>query len=65
LGETRKALSSFFIYFTLDSPGGRAYPDVAAQGVNFTIISNQTSVLVSGTSASAPVSKKSKLSHTP
>jgi len=41
-------------YPGLYNPAGRAYPDIAAQGVNFSIIWNGTLRPVDGTSASTP-----------
>ncbi|KAI9810165.1 MAG: vesicle formation at the endoplasmic reticulum [Phylliscum demangeonii] len=38
----------------LYNPGGRAIPDVAAQGFNFHVIDKGQDILVGGTSASAP-----------
>ncbi|KAI1434191.1 subtilisin-like protein [Xylaria sp. CBS 124048] len=38
----------------LYNPRGRGYPDVSAQGANYLIISQQETLSVSGTSASAP-----------
>ena len=40
---------------TILSPTGRAYPDIAAQGVNFQIVLAGKVVGISGTSCSAPV----------
>ncbi|OAX84846.1 hypothetical protein ACJ72_00774 [Emergomyces africanus] len=37
------------------NPGGRAFPDVAAQGENFAVIDKGGEALVTGTSASTPV----------
>ncbi|AEO62952.1 uncharacterized protein THITE_2107766 [Thermothielavioides terrestris NRRL 8126] len=39
----------------LYNPGGRGFPDVAAQGVRYHVFSGGRDVLVSGTSASAPL----------
>lgn len=38
----------------LYNPGGRGFPDVAAQGVRYHVFDNNQDRLVSGTSASAP-----------
>ena len=38
------------------SPAGRAYPDISAQANNFEVIIRGNITLVSGTSASCPVS---------
>jgi tripeptidyl-peptidase-1 len=38
-----------------DSPNGRGFPDVAAQGLRFEIVTNGAVHSISGTSASAPV----------
>jgi tripeptidyl-peptidase I len=41
---------------TFSSPAGRAYPDVSAQSDNFEVVIHGNISLVSGTSASSPVS---------
>jgi tripeptidyl-peptidase I len=49
------AHDGFPAYRGLFNPHGRAYPDLAAQSQNFTIVWNGTIVQLEGTSASAPV----------
>lgn len=49
LDKADPAFKSFF------NNSGRAYPDVAAQGVNFHTIVRGADILVSGTSASTPI----------
>jgi len=39
----------------LYNPAGRGFPDVAAQGVKYHVFSGDKDILVSGTSASAPM----------
>lgn len=46
LGSTHKGLYN---------PNGRAYPDIAAQGLYFQIVWNSTFKIISGTSASCPL----------
>ncbi|KAI0727417.1 peptidase S8/S53 domain-containing protein [Fomitopsis betulina] len=41
-------------YAGLYNASGRAFPDVATQGINFTVVINQTFYLIGGTSASSP-----------
>jgi tripeptidyl-peptidase I len=41
-------------YSGLFNPGGRGYPDIAAQGVNYSIVWNSTIIPVSGTSCASP-----------
>jgi tripeptidyl-peptidase-1 len=48
------ANQNFPQYEGLFNPSGRAYPDVAAQGVNYSVIYNSTVIRVDGTSASTP-----------
>ena len=41
-------------YSGLYNASGRAFPDVATQGINFTVVLDQTFYLIGGTSASSP-----------
>lgn len=53
--EEYLANNSYFPkYSGLFNPNGRAYPDIAAQGVNFSVVWNGSVHLVDGTSASCP-----------
>ncbi|KIW04564.1 uncharacterized protein PV09_04315 [Verruconis gallopava] len=49
-----KENNNFPQYAGLFNPAGRAYPDVAAQGVNYSVVYNSSVIPVDGTSASTP-----------
>ena len=49
------AAPAFFLLCNLCSPEGRAYPDIAAQSLNFVVVVKNVPLVVSGTSCSTPV----------